>query len=308
MKTAVNSDGLNPTSALVIVKQTFKAMAEASGDERLLATLDPSNPGYDGIINSDSCHRETLRQVLLLLEERGIVATLVDRLPGEQFEVNEDLVITVGGDGTFLDASHSIKTKVPVLGVNSAPVTSFGNFCPVDKDSVAQYLDAILDGTIKPVQLKRLRVAVDGEVLPTRVLNEVFISHSSPAGTTRYRFSVNDMQTMQKSSGLIISTASGSTGINRSAGGHVLKITSGKLSYTNLAPFIEPGKPFFDRGKLPQKEAVTIQSEMADGLLFLDGQHICYEIDRGSIITIDNKAPAIFAFVDKKRHLAFKAA
>jgi len=48
---------------------------------------------------------------------------------------NKDLVIAVGGDGTFLRASHFIFDKTPVLGVNSDPVYKEGFFmAAVKKD------------------------------------------------------------------------------------------------------------------------------------------------------------------------------
>lgn len=290
-------------SALIIVKQTFKELAEASGDEQLLLALTATNPNADRIIASDRSHRETLVQVIQILERLGVEAKCINRAPGEHFEVNEELVITIGGDGTFLDASHSILTDVPVLGVNSAPLSSFGNFCPVDKDTVEALLTRIVNGKVRTVPLTRLRVRLDGQSLPTPVLNEAFISHKSPAGTTRYMMEVKGGQTvLQKSSGLIVSTPSGTTGLNRSAKGSLLQITAKGFKYHNLAAFIEPGKPYYEEGKLSKRQKLTVYSEMMEGLIFLDGQHICYPFMRGSKVVIDTGAPVLNAFVNKHRH------
>lgn len=294
------------TTCLIIVKQTFKAMAEASGDERLLKALTDPGPGAERIIASDKTHRETLEHVVRILVDEGVEARCINREPGEHFEVEEDLVITVGGDGTFLDASHSILGQVPVLGVNSAPQSSFGNFCLANKDSVEEILLRILEGKEEPVELTRLRVSIDGEELSTPVLNEALISHRSPAGTTRYLIELpGEEAQMQKSSGLIVASPAGSSGLNRSAKGYVMKTTAAGFKYHNLAAFIEPDKPYFEEGELGADEAITVQSEMVDGLIFLDGQHICHPFKRGSKVVIDTGAPKLRAYVDPDRHHAF---
>ena len=53
--------------------------------------------------------------------------------------VGADLIITIGGDGTFLRASHCVETaadggSVPMLGINSAPRSSVGFFCAATAD------------------------------------------------------------------------------------------------------------------------------------------------------------------------------
>lgn len=294
-------------TCLIIVKQTFKALAESSGDERLLQALGEGNPNAERIIASDTSHRETLEHVARILVDQGVDARCINRQPGEHFQVEEDLVITVGGDGTFLDASHSILNQVPVLGVNSAPMSSFGNFCLADKESVEDVLLRILGGEEEPVELTRLRVTVDGAELSTPVLNEVLLSHKSPAGTTRYVIELPGQEpVMQKSSGLIVASPAGSTGLNRSAKGYVMKITSRGFKYHNLAAFIEPDKDYFEEGELKEGESITVLSEMVDGLIFLDGQHICHPFPRGSKAIIDTGAPKLKAYVDPDRHHAFR--
>lgn len=299
------------SSCLIIVKQTFRALAEQSGDERLLSALDPSNPSAERIMESDRLHRETLEQVASILLDKGVEARCIKRAPGEHFEVKEDLVITVGGDGTFLDASHSILTDVPVLGVNSAPISSFGNFCRVNRTSVEKLLNRILAGKEKPIELTRLRVTLDGVELSVPVLNEVFISHRSPAGTTRYLMEFTDKEgqaftVLQKSSGLIVASPAGTTGLNRSAKGTLMKTSARGFKYHNLAAFMEPGKTYYEQGEVEADKSVVVHSEMMEGLVFIDGQHICHPFPRGAKVVIDTGAPRMKAFVDPNRHLAFQ--
>ena len=61
-----------------------------------------------------------------------------------------DLVIAVGGDGTFLDASHFVQ-NVPLLGVNSSRSSSFGHFCLANDGNLSKILDEIESGARKPL-------------------------------------------------------------------------------------------------------------------------------------------------------------
>ena len=56
---------------------------------------------------------------------------------------NKDLVITVGGDGTFLDVSHFIIDETPVLGINSNPNKSVGFFCTATSKNIREILENI---------------------------------------------------------------------------------------------------------------------------------------------------------------------
>jgi hypothetical protein len=66
-----------------------------------------------------------------------------------------DLVVTVGGDGTFLMASRALGHTTPILGINSAPSSSVGFFCSAAGDTIAEALRAALAGRSKIVHLAR---------------------------------------------------------------------------------------------------------------------------------------------------------
>jgi NAD+ kinase len=72
-------------------------------------------------------HYRTLEAVEKALGERGATC---DQLPrGQRFkDTAYDLVVAVGGDGTFMTAAHRVRA-VPLLGVNSDPKDSVGFFC-----------------------------------------------------------------------------------------------------------------------------------------------------------------------------------
>src|SRR5262249_43562730 len=160
-------------------------------DEHQAKLLVEGNPAIARLEQSHRDHLASLAVIIERVRECGIEFLSVDRtaLPADVSQF--DLVISVGGDGTFLGCSHVI-ADVPILGVNSAVGSSHGHWCLANKDNFGQILDEIQAGSRSPLALMRLEVSVNGETLPTPVLNEVFIAHPSPAGTSRFALTVGD--------------------------------------------------------------------------------------------------------------------
>lgn len=297
-----------PRRVLVVVKQTLKAQAEASDDEKLKKVLSPDNEERARIEATDREHNLTLQHVVSVLSDRDITARCLAREPGENFDAGDaDMIVTVGGDGTFLDASHSVLNDVPLLGVNSAPASSHGHFCVTNRGGFEGVLDAILAGRRKPFSLLRLQLAIDGEPVDVPVLNEVAFAHPLWAGTARYKIEVDGETAEHKASGIIVSTPSGSTGFMRSAKGPIADITDTAFAWWVDKPFKTPGVPFPLRGGEVLDGKLTITSQMVEGLLFLDGLHIRREVERGARITFSVHPNPIRAFVDADCHDRYKA-
>ncbi|GMN71138.1 hypothetical protein TIFTF001_054043 [Ficus carica] len=135
------------------------------------------------------------------------------------------MVVTVGGDGTLLQASHFMDDSIPVLGVNSDPTQA------------EEVLDSIIEGRRAPSQLSRMLIHLNSEQLPTYALNDILIAHPCPASVSRFSFKVkgNDQSFSPlvhcRSSGLRVSTAAGSTAAMLSAGGFPMPIISRDLQY-----------------------------------------------------------------------------
>ena len=102
-------------------------------------------------------HQLTLRRVLQTLRALGAKVTVL-RSPGAVFDASDAiLVVTVGGDGTLLAASHHVGS-IPILGVNSSPEHSVGFFCPAHLGNLQPTLERALDGTLPRVSLSRMQV------------------------------------------------------------------------------------------------------------------------------------------------------
>src|SRR6185436_12888830 len=93
---------------------------------------------------------------------------MVLRSPGVVFDASDaSLVVTVGGDGTLLAASHHVGA-IPILGVNSSPVHSVGFFCPAHIGNLVATLAGALQGTLPSVLLSRMQVSVNDRVCSRR--------------------------------------------------------------------------------------------------------------------------------------------
>lgn len=229
-------------------------------------------------------HLRTLERLYQLLQDRGCAfrAIPVDQLRPLR---RPSLVITVGGDGTVLATSHFV-TKQTVLGVKSFGQTSVGHFCAATSDTLESCLDAVLRGRRRPRQLSRLTVRIDGHPVDELVLNDVLFAHGSPAAITDYRLTIGKRSELQRSSGLWISTAAGSTAAILGAGGKVMPLTSERIQYKVREPYMNQAPFRLLGGSLPSTSVIRIESLIRHGTLSIDGAHIQYPIPEGTKIAI----------------------
>jgi NAD+ kinase len=290
-----------PRVLVVLKRSSWRKWIEEERDariERLVAAEDETvrrmRPGHQA-------HIETIEEVRRALSELGAEAVCTEHPHHFRVEGRCDLVVTVGGDGTLLAASHGIGAGVPLLGVNSAPMQSVGFFCAAKKGRAKAALAAALAGDMRRAELTRMRVELDGTLLHDRVLNEALFCHASPAATSRYilrlvqprdRGKAREIEVEeQKSSGLWVGPAAGSTAAQRSAGGKVLPLTSTKLQYVVREPYrIEGHMLHLAQGLIDEEQALEIKSKMRQARVFLDGDHIVHDVTIGNVVTMRRSA------------------
>ncbi len=293
--------------ALLVVKESYYEQVERANDTAQLSDIMACKPGVEAVWQSHQEHISTLKHVQGVLEARGI-SVVVERNFTNLHEVlsTVDLIVTIGGDGTFLRISHEVANQLPIIGVNSAPVTSFGHFCLTNANGFGHVLDRLLAGLITTTRLLRLKLTLDGVALPELVLNEVLIAHQHPAGTSRYQISHGNKRAMHKGSGLLVAAPSGTTGFLRSEGGPILAIDSRRFAFQKRAPFLRLfEKPGLLNGIAQEGETITVISQMQGGKLYIDGEHIEYDFPRGAVLTIEAAAQDLVAFVDRSCHTPY---
>ncbi len=303
METHKDQNGnANVKRILVAHKESTLEKYKNSTDSHLrkVAELDSKSDGR--LSDAARSHKQTLDSVTAHLEalelevdvkHRGMIKSIQDY----------DLVISVGGDGTVLDLSHKV-LDTPILGVNSDPRNSVGYFCGASKDNFAEKLDAVFNGR-QTFDLARFQVLKNGKKIGAPVLNDILVSHVNPAAVSSYVLSVGMAPSeVQKSSGIWISTAAGSTAAIRSAGGYIMPLKSEAIQYLVREPYPKPEYAYkLKKGMVEINQPFEVKSRMPNGRIYIDGPHLVEHFSVDDVLTIDRNVPALRLFFigDKPR-------
>ena len=219
-------------------------------------------------------HRAALEHVQGVLRAKKLDFKTCDRADLSPKLISDQLIITIGGDGTLLETSHYVEDNI-LLGVNSNPNISVGSLCVADTANFKSVLEAYLSGALKPISVSRIQIELDNRVLPILALNDILIAHKNPAAMTRYQIEVGMAEAIHKNSGLWVSTACGSTGAMASTGGKVQKIEDHRLQWVCREPYFAKNPiPDLLTGFLAETQKIKITSYTTEGAIFIDGPHL----------------------------------
>jgi broad specificity phosphatase PhoE/NAD kinase len=192
----------------------------------------------DRLVQSYVRHMEGLSQLTLALQSHGMKVTVkqVDQCRAEDLK-GIDLVISAGGDGTMLKSasllgintgsassegeSSTLSTaNIPLIGVNTDPQHSSGFLCAFSVEgphTCERVLEHIHRGHFVWKTKTRLSVELidklgQSTVIPQFALNDILIAEKDPGRPFVYELTVDDQASeIQRSSGVLISTGTGST-------------------------------------------------------------------------------------------------
>jgi NAD+ kinase len=284
-------------SILIVRKTTNYELHGKAVEARVKEGLIPSST----LVRLTDAHREhhaCLNEVRAILTKHQVPYEEISREQGKGLDSSLfERVITVGGDGTLLAASHILPHTKPVLGIRSS-ASSVGYLCGGSFDSLEPNLLEFLDGKSELQRLQRLkavvtRVASQEKFSSVPVLNDLLYTNASPAATTRYLLTHNKRKEAHRSSGIWIATAAGSTAGLFAAGGkrsapsdlnyqyRVRELY--KLGLTN--PKLEGD--FFS----PEKDVFHISNRCEHAILAFDGQHGEINLEYGDEVDFARAEP-----------------
>ncbi|KAL6554356.1 hypothetical protein OROMI_020029 [Orobanche minor] len=263
-------------------------------------------------------HRNAINFCQNILEKKVIDWKAVFRSDLSKPIRDVDLIVTAGGDGTLLQASHLVDDSIPVLGVNSDPTRpeevaelseefdatrSTGYLCAATVDNFEHILDGILENRSEPSKLTRMAISVNSKRISTLALNDILLAHPCPATVSRFSFRIErngePFSSLQhsRSSGLRVSTAAGSTAAIHSAGGSIMPILSNDLQYMVREPISSGTTTHLMHGFVKSTETMVIVWFCGKGLLYIDGSHVVHSVQLGDTIEVSCVAPPLKVYL-----------
>jgi NAD+ kinase len=196
----------------------------------------------------------------------------VEGLAEDELASNVDLILVLGGDGTMIATARMLgDTEVPVLGVNYG---GLGYLAEFRIEELYSALESILEGNYRLDTRVMLAVELrrgDEQVTRTRVLNDAVINKSALARIIEIEAYLNQQFVNSfRADGLIVSTPTGSTAYNLSAGGPVIYPSMNAVVITPICPFTLSNRPIV----VPDDVVIELclKTQQEDVALTLDGQ------------------------------------
>jgi NAD+ kinase len=254
-------------------------------------------------------YEETL-QVISWLEEHNLKIMMPEEsgkligrseleTSGETIRKTADLMISLGGDGTLLNACRIIAgTSIPILGVN---LGNLGFLTEVSFKDWEDTLRRILAGDyiIEDRMMLECEVRRDGETTFRGIaLNDVVVSHGGEMALLKLGLKISgNYAGTYSADGVIIATPTGSTAYSLSAGGPIVNPAMECLILTAICPHTLSARPLV----IPPVEVVEITERSGKKcMLSLDGQEN-FSIASGDIITVRRSSSyTSFIHVGKK--------
>lgn len=219
------------------------------------------------------------------VQDRTLQNCVIDTTADDEFGSASDLIVVLGGDGTMIATARLVAdSDVLVLGVNYG---SLGYLTEFRIEEMFPALEAIFRGEYEVDRRVMLHAEHwrDGEMVATgRVLNDVVINKAALARIIEIDVSLNGLFVNAfRADGLIVSTPTGSTAYNLSAGGPIIYPSMNAIVVTPICPFTLTNRPIV----VPDTAVIELklENENEGVVLTLDGQ-IGYAMEANDVVRI----------------------
>jgi NAD+ kinase len=202
-----------------------------------------------------------------------------------------DLIIVLGGDGTLLAVARAQQGDAPILGVNMG---SLGFLTEISRAELYPSLGEILAGRFDTDRRSLLDVELQrrgGDTVAYRALNDVVVAKSALARMIDLRIEVDEQLVARyRSDGLILSTPTGSTAYNLSAGGPIAYPLLPIVLVTPICPHTLTHRPLV----VPDSSLilVTLETQSEEVFVTVDGQE-GMPIENGDKVSVRSSDKAV---------------
>lgn len=217
-----------------------------------------------------------------------------DKCPDTEAVIDcSDMIVCLGGDGTFLKAARLLYGKdLPILGIN---LGNLGFLTEIDRNDIGDAVGHILNEDYIVEERMMLTAEIHGKgrsVISDAALNDIVISRGAISRILHVKAYINDtfVDTFP-GDGLIISSPTGSTAYSLSAGGPIVEPDAQVMIITPICPHILYSRSFITNAGSAVR--VVINEEFQhDAMVTVDGQK-GYEISGGDWVEVKRSTHSI---------------
>lgn len=205
-------------------------------------------------------------------------------------QVDADLAIVLGGDGSILRASRQMGTRqIPILGVN---LGKLGFLAGINPEELISVLPEVASGRCRVLDHLMFTCSIvrGGQLLQQQLgLNEVVITAGPPFSLLNVNLYVDsDLVTTYSCDGLIISTPVGSTAHSLSAGGPILRKTLQAFVICPICPHTLTIRPVVDAADRLYELEVP---EPNEGTAVVTDGRVLHQLQAGDRVRIERAEP-----------------
>lgn len=249
----------------------------------LIMTNEVKDPGFS-ISNKIREYIESKGGAAFLRKDFTEDTQSYSNIPGEV-----ECVIVLGGDGTMLHASRLIAPHdLPVVGVN---LGTLGFLTEIEMSHLSEGIDDLLNDRFHIEERMMLEGCIfhrDISCYRLSALNDIVITRSGFSRIISFKIIVNgELLDVYAADGVIISTPTGSTGYNLSAGGPIVNPEANVILITPVCPHSLQAKSIV----LGEWDTIEIhiqkvrKTQLEEALVTFDGQ-VAERLNPGDIIKI----------------------
>ena len=182
-----------------------------------------------------------------------------------------DMVISVGGDGTFLKAASRVGNKnIPILGINTGRLGFLADVSPAEMEATFKEIHEL---KYRVEERSVLNIACDGQPLKgyPYALNDIAVLKRDSSSMIAVHTYINGAYlTTYQADGLVIATPTGSTAYSLSVGGPIIVPHSATVAITPVAPHSLNVRPIVIRDDWEIK--LEVESRSHNFLVAIDGR------------------------------------
>lgn len=173
---------------------------------------------------------EVTKNIQAYIERKGGLCLLAEE--NDVMPDDIDCILVLGGDGTLIRAARELPSgDVPMLGINMG---TLGYLTEVEVSDLEKSIDQLMAGDVYVEKRMLLQGHVQDQV-PNLALNDIVLTRFGKVRVIQFRIYVNgELLNTYRADGVIVSTPTGSTAYNLSAGGPIVAPTASLIVITPI--------------------------------------------------------------------------